>query len=40
MDFPEPQPTNEHHLAVDALAAGLAQGVRMQAVGSHYTSRA
>ncbi|GAB3262355.1 quinone oxidoreductase family protein [Kineosporia babensis] len=38
LDFPDPQPSNEHEIVVEVLAAGLHPRVRMQAGGSHYTS--
>ena len=38
LEFPDPQPTGEHEIVVDVLAAGLHPRVRMQAGGSHYTS--
>jgi hypothetical protein len=36
--FPTPQPSGEHEIAVDVLAAGLHPRVRSGASGSHYTS--
>src|SRR5271154_406301 len=36
--FPTPQPSGEHELAVEVLAAGLHPRVRSGASGSHYTS--
>jgi NADPH:quinone reductase-like Zn-dependent oxidoreductase len=36
--FPEPEPSGEHEIAVDVLAAGLHPRVRSGAAGSHYTS--
>ncbi|MEV5089827.1 hypothetical protein AB0N18_18250 [Streptomyces griseoincarnatus] len=38
LELDEPQPANEHEIVVDVLAAGLHPRVRMQAVGSHFTS--
>ncbi|MEN3615945.1 zinc-binding alcohol dehydrogenase family protein [Plantactinospora sp. ZYX-F-223] len=38
LELDEPQPADEHEIVVDVLAAGLHPRVRMQAVGSHYTS--
>ncbi|MFI7609488.1 zinc-binding alcohol dehydrogenase family protein [Micromonospora sp. NPDC049366] len=38
LEFPDPQPSNEHEIVVDVLAVGLHPRVRMQADGSHYTS--
>ncbi len=36
--FQTPEPSNEHEIAVDVLAAGLHPRVRSGASGSHYTS--
>jgi NADPH:quinone reductase-like Zn-dependent oxidoreductase len=36
--FPSPQPSGEHEIAVDVLAAGLHPRVRSGASGAHYTS--
>jgi len=36
--FPTPQPSGEHQIVVDVLAAGLHPRVRSGASGSHYTS--
>jgi NADPH:quinone reductase-like Zn-dependent oxidoreductase len=36
--FPTPQPSGEHEIAVDVLAAGLHPRVRSGASGSHYSS--
>ncbi|HTU80342.1 MAG TPA: zinc-binding alcohol dehydrogenase family protein [Solirubrobacteraceae bacterium] len=36
--FPTPEPSGEHELAVEVLAAGLHPRVRSGASGSHYTS--
>lgn len=36
--FQTPEPSNEHEIAIDVLAAGLHPRVRSGAAGSHYTS--